>query len=432
MEEPPKKRRKLSPKEDETTQNQTFENKDIDNTNETFSSRFVQCPFCLKYIYKSNVSLHIDTHDDSTSSKPNSNSQNGSKSDKNKSKSKLAFLIPQKTNSKECKLSQQSKRQQNNTKTRKNLQQANAKSTEWIKCPICNDKVLSSQINMHIDSNCDSKLRQMKEKANNKKTNNSNTKTSKHCKEYKTMVPGLYLVPNFISEEEEKELIKEVESQKWRLTEAKRRIQHYGPPMDRMYRVVASKKEFTKLPPKCLNIAEKIRLFWNNLDGILYQPNELAVVNNEFDELLVNEYHSHNCLELHFDQRGAFEELLVGISLLSDSIMTFQHCDKNYMQKNVCLPAKSCYFMTGDSRYCFKHGFLKNSISGRRISLTFRTVKKIFGGLTTNKKKINEENVRNVDNISQLQGWKLNTMNSNDKKEKGKQKQTKLPFQRDK
>ncbi len=51
---------------------------------------------------------------------------------------------------------------------------------------------------------------------------------------------------------------------------------------------------------------------------------------------------------------------------------------KARVEVKVEVPANSCYFMTGKSRYDYKHGFKEGGIVGHRISCTFRTVKDIF------------------------------------------------------
>ncbi len=211
-------------------------------------------------------------------------------------------------------------------------------------------------------------------------------------------MPGLYLHTNFISEQESENILQEINNNKWTKNRdsqlrGTRRSQHYVPPMDEMYRVVSNNKFFTSLP----ELSKRSKIPIQSLN------NKLSEKANDFNELLVNEYQKSDRLLFHFDQRGAFEELLCGLSLCNRSIMAFQHKDNKYDIIKVVLPPRSVCFMSGDARYKYKHGFMIGDILGYRVSLTYRTVKAIFYDAKPPKKK-----TENVYSVSKMKQVKLN------------------------
>ena len=98
-------------------------------------------------------------------------------------------------------------------------------------------------------------------------------------------------------------------------------------------------------------------------------------------EVYVNEYKDHAGLQYHYDHRSTYDECIYGISLGCDGYMGFQHGSTNKGKPyKVSVPRGSLYMMTGQARNKFKHGINRGWIDGRRVSVTFRTIR-------TNKKK---------------------------------------------
>jgi alkylated DNA repair dioxygenase AlkB len=88
-------------------------------------------------------------------------------------------------------------------------------------------------------------------------------------------------------------------------------------------------------------------------------------------EVYINEFLPGHSLAAHFDHRTTYEELIVGISLNSDSQITFT---KGKESQKVSLPRRSLYVMYGPSRNQWKHAIEKEDVKGRRVSITFRTI----------------------------------------------------------
>lgn len=188
---------------------------------------------------------------------------------------------------------------------------------------------------------------------------------------YKTCVPGLRIIYDFITPEEEKEILDMIDKEEWSENQSKtRRVIFYGKRhTSKIFRVSenANVKEFPNYSTKIKKRIERLLQNSNTLPKTVY---------NSFDsELYVNEYTKNDRLYFHTDHRGTYEELIIGLSLCGDCNFSFQNI-KTKEIKTAYIPKRSVYFMEGDSRYNMKHGILPNGIlDERRISLTFRKIR---------------------------------------------------------
>lgn len=84
-------------------------------------------------------------------------------------------------------------------------------------------------------------------------------------------------------------------------------------------------------------------------------------------------------LDLHIDDPWAYGEGIVGVSLESDSVLTFVPGARGGGNRplrgiRVPLPARSAVLLFGDARYAWEHAILSEDVRGRRTSLTLRTL----------------------------------------------------------
>lgn len=192
---------------------------------------------------------------------------------------------------------------------------------------------------------------------------------------------GLYLTPNFISPEEETNIIAWLDAQPWS-DALSRRTQHYG----YIYDYKSKNVNHTPAPPisgPLLEIANKLR------DKTILNP----------VQCIVNEYYYNQGIAAHIDNRQ-FGNVIITISLNADAIMNFTrditkiiHNDSGtpiYIQEkeqfDAFLPRRSIAMLSQNARYEWKHEIKKtatyfNPITQtkvtkpkdyRRISLTFR------------------------------------------------------------
>lgn len=133
-------------------------------------------------------------------------------------------------------------------------------------------------------------------------------------------IPGIYLVHDFITAEEEQELLAAVDCRPWKNL-SKRRVQHYGYEFLYETRNIDSKQFLGQLPSFVYPIIEKISAFQGTSD------NKNLLV----DQLTVNEYPPGIGLSPHIDTHSAFDDMIFSCSLAGPCIMEF----RKYTTSNV-------------------------------------------------------------------------------------------------
>jgi alkylated DNA repair dioxygenase AlkB len=181
-----------------------------------------------------------------------------------------------------------------------------------------------------------------------------------------TALPGLFLYPNFIDEERERQLLNEIDSQIW-IVDYLRRLQYYGyrNELDKPYDLIPFP---IPMPPLIYQLSQEIV----EQKILLYQP----------DQVIINEYVPGEGIKPHKD-RAYYENQICGVNLGSGCIMRFIK-GKNEEVIDVEIPRRSLYVMQDDARKKWKHAIpprKKDNINGilqhreRRVSITYRKVK---------------------------------------------------------
>ena len=180
-------------------------------------------------------------------------------------------------------------------------------------------------------------------------------------------IEGLLYVENFITTDEQNELIQLIDNEVW-LDDLKRRVQHYGYKYDYKARKIDASMQLGELPIWLENIGERLCK-----QGIFIEKP---------DQVIINEYMAGQGIAAHIDCEPCFEDTIVSLSLLSPVVMDFTH--KTTDEKiPVLLQPKSIVVLKSESRYDWKHGIAArqyDKLNGqifkrsRRISLTFRRV----------------------------------------------------------
>ncbi|XP_047609507.1 alkylated DNA repair protein alkB homolog 8 isoform X2 [Phacochoerus africanus] len=133
--------------------------------------------------------------------------------------------------------------------------------------------------------------------------------------ELQALPPGLMVIEEIISSEDEKMLL---ESVNW----------------------TEDTDNQNCLPDICDSILEK----WLKEGFIKRKP----------DQLTVNQYEPGHGIPAHIDTHSAFEDEIISLSLGSEIVMDFKHPDG--ITVPVMLPCRSLLVMTGESRYLWTHG----------------------------------------------------------------------------
>jgi len=182
-------------------------------------------------------------------------------------------------------------------------------------------------------------------------------------------LPGLKIIPDFVTAEEEAQIIKECDKNKWNPL-AQRKVQHYGYEFLYGANTVNKNKHIGPLPDFTPGLTAKI-----NEVGQTY--NKL-----DFDQLTINDYHPGQGIPPHVDTHSPFEECLVALSLGSGVVMSFKN--EKGESKHIFLPQRSLVIFTQEARFAFYHSIASRKLDRvdgklffrrRRVSLTYRTVK---------------------------------------------------------
>ncbi|MEQ1504735.1 MAG: alpha-ketoglutarate-dependent dioxygenase AlkB [Myxococcota bacterium] len=175
-------------------------------------------------------------------------------------------------------------------------------------------------------------------------------------------VPGLRLVPEFVSAAEEQELLAQVDAAQW-IEDMARRVQHYGWRYNYRARSVGTADRLGPLPTWAAALADRMA--------------REGLVEEMPDQVIVNEYVGNQGVAKHVDCERCFRGPIVTISLCEAWEMTFHGPDK--MKVGQTLERRSAAVMRGEARHAWAHEIRKRKNEswgprGRRVSLTFRKV----------------------------------------------------------
>ncbi|CAG8492297.1 6958_t:CDS:2 [Funneliformis caledonium] len=189
-------------------------------------------------------------------------------------------------------------------------------------------------------------------------------------------VDGSYIIDDFITKQEEIELINSIDLHEWSGNgippnpEMRRRTQQYGYEFSYRYRKVV--QNLGALPTFLDFIIARF------VEQKIIQLSEMEYPNM----CIVNEYQVGQGIMAHVDSTEFFGPIILSLSLLSPCLMTFTHTQDSSNQSIVLL-SKSLLIMTKSSRFDYKHSISKDAIEyyngdeiirDRRVSLTFRTI----------------------------------------------------------
>ncbi|XP_045872544.1 alkylated DNA repair protein alkB homolog 8 isoform X1 [Meles meles] len=159
--------------------------------------------------------------------------------------------------------------------------------------------------------------------------------------------PGLMVVEEIISSEDEKMLLEsvnwteDIDDQNVQKSLKHRRVKHFGYEFHYENNNVDKDKP---LPGGLPDIWDSILEKWLKEGFIKHKP----------DQLTVNQYEPGRGIPAHIDTHSAFEDEIVSLSLGSEIVMDFKHPDG--VTVPVMLPRRSLLVMTGESRYLWTHG----------------------------------------------------------------------------
>ena len=177
--------------------------------------------------------------------------------------------------------------------------------------------------------------------------------------------PGLYYLPEIITAEQQAEIIRRLDNAEWN-NDLRRRVQQYGWRYDYRARAITPDMYLGALPDWLQALAQQVH-------------DDTGLFDRVPEQVIVNEYRGAQGIAEHSDHPG-FGPAIATVSLLEDWEMNFA---PRYRQptRPALLENGSCLTMTGVSRNRWTHCIPArrdepgNRRRGRRISLTFRTVR---------------------------------------------------------
>ncbi|XP_018572744.1 alkylated DNA repair protein alkB homolog 8 [Anoplophora glabripennis] len=183
--------------------------------------------------------------------------------------------------------------------------------------------------------------------------------------------PGLIILQNFISVDEEVELLKLCNFEENLSLMKNRQVKHYG------YEFRYDINNIDKDKPLKESIPNQCKFLWDRLQ-------ETYNLNFRPDQLTINQYSSGQGIPHHIDTHSAFEDPIISLSLQSSVVMEFKNDEEHIC---VLLPHRSLTIISGESRYNWTHGIIprkfdiihsNNSFTslarGLRTSFTFRKI----------------------------------------------------------
>jgi alkylated DNA repair dioxygenase AlkB len=180
------------------------------------------------------------------------------------------------------------------------------------------------------------------------------------------LVPGLTLIPDYLTPEDHDRLAAVIDQQPWR-ADLQRRVQHYGYRYDYKARKVEPSMYLGPLPGWAAELAGRLqREGWFTVAA---------------DQLIVNEYEPGQGISAHVDCVPCFGETVVSISLGSACVMELSRSKRKV---SILLQPRSALILQGEARYRWTHAVPARKsdriegqllVRSRRLSLTFRTVR---------------------------------------------------------
>lgn len=277
-------------------------------------------------------------------------------------------------------------------------------SSSQVPCPVCGMCMMASSVSAHLDR-ClvqqEHKTQQSSSAAGSSATaamTVSSAAAELDIFEHSTL-PGLWLIPNFVNDDEELEIAALLENDAatpWHHSTFNGhclskvfgvRTQFGGyEERERLVRVNEISKGEHDMPAYLLPLVERVRDVIQHAATVRRKPVPKVLQQFRPNECNVNCYlksEGHH-LTPHYDDRFLSGPILMNLSLCGDSKMTYSRADSELEHDlvGVDLPRRCLQLVTGKARYNYKHRIRQEDLFGdKRISVTFRRAGSSTGGL---------------------------------------------------
>ncbi|KFP74957.1 Alkylated DNA repair protein alkB 8, partial [Acanthisitta chloris] len=196
-----------------------------------------------------------------------------------------------------------------------------------------------------------------------------------------SLPPGLRVIENIISPDEERRMLESIDwieyenTQNAQKTLKHRRVKHFG------YEFRYDNNNVDKDKPLPGGLPEICNVF---LEKCLKQ----GYIKHKPDQLTVNQYEPGQGIPPHIDTHSAFEDEIISLSLGAEIVMDFKHPDGHTV--SIMLPRCSLLVMAGESRYLWTHGITPRKydvIQASELGQKVGTITADIGDLTLNRRE---------------------------------------------
>ncbi len=213
------------------------------------------------------------------------------------------------------------------------------------------------------------------------------TGTAAGCPDFE----GLVVLPEFVSEVEATELLSAIEAEPFAPSQSGKWKQHHGARINFTKKKVNAAR-FSGLPGWAHAIddrlAERRAVLLARCPATSRAGLERALDDFRMMDVFVLRYREEagSNLDPHVDDLHAYGELILDLSLESESVLTLlhpAHADGACVSARcvrATLPARSLALLFGAARVEWSHAILADDISGQRTSITLRTLSSTIRG----------------------------------------------------
>jgi alkylated DNA repair dioxygenase AlkB len=195
-------------------------------------------------------------------------------------------------------------------------------------------------------------------------------------------LPGLRYIPNFVTEEEENEILDLIEHRRWFTALKGRRQQHYG------IVYYHTRHNLAELQPT-QHEDDQLSGTMDDFSILMDRMAPLFPKDHPPTQCLVNEYTGVQAIRRHVDNVDCFGDIVCGLSLRDPVWMILRSVKNPDVSVSFLCERRSMYVWTDEVRFEWRHGItphkqvylpetnevIRRDENYKRISLTFREIK---------------------------------------------------------
>lgn len=176
-------------------------------------------------------------------------------------------------------------------------------------------------------------------------------------------ITGIFVIEDFVSQEEENQLIPLIDAKQWVPSQEGRSKQDYGPKISFLKKRV-SVGGFAGFPDFALHLFNRMQTNYSEVLGD-FVPVEFCILEYKPER--------GSYIRPHFDDKWVWGDRLITVNLVSATVLRLTR-EFNIPPYEIVIkmPARSLLVIQGEARYDWLHSINKYDIKSRRIAMTWR------------------------------------------------------------